>query len=132
MDEKPLTKVDAGIPNASLADRHVYGYYHLLDEILAYLSRTDGALDGKKLKMMVRFAISTLPDVDQSNRCAELLEKITQEELQELITTRNHPTPTQEDVHDAMISASMTTLQMLQQIMDKRYGIQYQNEFGEA
>lgn len=131
MDEKPLTGSDMGVPGGSLLNRHLYSYYHVLDEICAYISRTDGSLDGKKLSTMVRFVISTIPDMDQGNRCIRMFTTAKDEEIKQITAARNHPAATQEDIRDATISACMTTLQLIQQIMNEMYGIQHLNDFGD-
>lgn len=131
MNEKtPLTQKDAGIQNISLHERHIYSYYHYLDLICEYIAKTDNSIDGKKIKTMVLFMIATLPDTDQCNRCAQMLDKINREDLQAITKARNHESPSQEDIHDAMISASLITLQLIQQIMNEQYGIIYQNDYG--
>ena len=122
--------IDIGIPYGGAKEVHLISHYQMRDKIGTYIAQTEGSIDARKLQTMVEFAVSEIPDMDQGNRCVELLEKKKSEELARLMAERKHERETQEDIRDATISACMATLRLLQMIMDTDCGIRKRYEIG--
>ena len=117
------TGINFGIPYADARELHIASHYHSLDLIQEYIAHAEGALDARKFQTLVQFAVAKIPNIEQGNRCITLMDKIKEQETLRISHERNHIQPTQEDIRDATINACMSTIQLLQEIMDTDCGI---------
>lgn len=122
-DEKQKSGINVGLQYGGARDLHLASHYHSLDLIEEYIAHSEGAIDARKLQTLVQFAVAKIPNVEQGNKCIQLMDMIKEREIRRIAQEHNHVQPTQEDIRDATINACMSTLQLLQEIMDTDCGI---------
>ena len=121
--DKERSGINVGISYGGAKDLHLSSHYHSLDLIQEYIAHAEGALDARKIQTLVQFAVAKIPNVEQGNKCIILMDKIKEQETLRISQERNHAQPTQDDIRDATINACMSTVQLLQEIMDTDCGI---------
>lgn len=130
-----LENVDIGIPYGEAKGIHLNALYDIRRRISAVTENagiTGTNINYDVIYALVEQAISLIPDVDQGNRCRELLYKKEREERKHLQMERKHEIPTSEDINDAKRQASMVALQLVQVIFDDDIGIRKRHTVGVA
>lgn len=127
--------IPIGIPLSEAKNIHLEGLYNIQNKIAAIIEfggTTGQRVNYDAIKALVELAISTIPDIDQGNKCRELMEKKEQESLKLIAQKRNHNTPTTDDEQDAIRESAFAMFNLIHVIYDDDIGIRKQYMIGVA
>ena len=127
--------VNIGITFGEAKNIHIESYYDIRRRIASVIESagmTGTNVNYDVIYALVELAISSIPDIDQGNRCRQKMEEWEEQEIQKLAAKREDGRPTTDDIQAAKRSATMATLNLVQVIYDDDIGIRTLHTIGTA
>lgn len=127
--------VNIGVPFGEARNIHIEALYDIRKRIASVIESagmTHSTVDYDVVQSLVEAAISLLPDIEQANKCRELMARYELEETAQIAAENKHEIPTTDDKQQAKRQAAYATLNVIQVIYDKDIGIRRRFTVGTA
>ena len=117
------TGIPYGEPQAAFVAT-LFDIYGKIGDVIKQASMANTTVNYESISALVHLAIALIPDVEQGNKCREMLDVYEDREIEHLKTKKGSSyIPTAKEINNAKCSASMAVMEMVITIFDDDLGI---------
>lgn len=118
------TGIPYGEPQAAFVAT-LFDIYGKIGDVIKQAAMANTSVNYESISALVNLAIALIPDVEQGNKCREMLDVYEDREIEHLKNKKGTDSyiPTAKEINTAKCSASMAVMEMVITIFDDDLGI---------